>query len=194
MVGLGVHIDDPQFFQKRSFRCTFQTPSYLLIKYRHSGTVWILKGWISLKKTALAKKWVGFFQTKRLSNIHACKKTIMESFVYCMCMNMIYYVYIKIYQVMSVVYRKNWDTVSGTKVLSLKSLKTAQRLICGPKSRLLKVPWGHKCGFVGISYYYTPGINGITAWPQKGGNCESWSEDSMYFSYWRWGDGCFWSR
>lgn len=23
--------------------------------------------------------------------------------------------------------------------------------------------------FVGISYYYTPGINGITAWPQKGG-------------------------
>ena len=41
------------FFTSMTLRwTTFQTPSYLLIKYRHSGTVWILKGWISRIKTA----------------------------------------------------------------------------------------------------------------------------------------------
>lgn len=155
----------PFLFQKRSFRCTFQTPSYLLIKYRHSGTVWILKGWISRIPRPL-QKMGRFFRPHGSARFMHVKKTPMESFVYCMCMNMIYYVYIKIYQVMSVVYRKSWDTVSGTKVLSLKSLKSAQRLIVrgvGCRDILPLHPrnqWDHGLG-------------------RKRGNCESWSEDSI---------------
>jgi len=44
-LALGFTSMTPHFFSKNvPLRWTFQTPSYLLIKYRHSGTVWILKG------------------------------------------------------------------------------------------------------------------------------------------------------